>query len=162
MNNEQRINKFNRENRPFYIVDYEDGHYGLCFPFTFLKEEYKDFGQEAFDRYALEIGDPIMDHDGMITHGNGYEWQAVFEKAFEDDPESSKIDYDCEAGGFYCRAKSLSVMMDFGARFRAICMDGDKFAQLVSIALKEREEKMRQAEEMRRVLRGFLQNTHRI
>lgn len=123
------------------------------FKFTFFEGEHKNFGQEAFDRYALEIGDPVMD-GGMFTHGTGYEWQAVFEKAFEGDPESGSIDYDCEVGGFFCYAKSLSVLEDLGARFRAVCMDEEKFTELVSTALKEREEKERQDEEMRHTLRG--------
>lgn len=151
MDIEQRINKFNRENPPFYIVDHENGKYSLCLPFTFFEGEYENYGQEAFNRYALEIGDPVMD-GRMFTHGSGYEWQAVFEKAFEGDPESGGIDYDCEAGGFFCYAESLSVLEDFGARFRAVCMDGEKFAELVSTALKERDEREFQAEEMRHTL----------
>lgn len=133
----QRINKFNTENAPFYIVDHENGKYSLCLAFSFLEGEYKDFGQDAFNRYALEIGDPVMDDRGLFTHGSGYEWQTVFEKAFESDPESGRIQYDCEAGGFFCYAKSLSVLENFGTRFRTVCMDGEKLAELVSTALKE-------------------------
>lgn len=137
MDNEQRINKFNRENAPFYIVDHKDGQYSLCLAFSFLKGESESFGQDAFNRYALEIGDPVMDDSGVFTHGNGYEWQTVFEKVFESDPESGRILYDCEAGGFFCNAESLSLLEDFGARFRSVCMDEEKFAELVSVALKE-------------------------
>ncbi len=133
----QRINRFNTENRPFYIVDHDSGEYSLCLAFSFLDGEYKEFGQDAFNRYALEINEPVVDGRGMFTHGSGYEWQAVFEKAFEGDPDSGRIRYDCEAGGFFCYADSLPLLEDFGTRFRAVCMDGEKFAEIVSTALKE-------------------------
>lgn len=137
VDSEQQIGKFNRENAPFYIVDHGNGKYSLCLAFTFLEGEYKEFGQDAFNRYALETGEPVMDDMGLFAHGSGYEWQTVFEKAFESDPESNRIQYDCEAGGFFCYAESLSLLEDFGTRFRAVCMDGEKFAELVSRALKE-------------------------
>lgn len=156
MDIKQRINKFNTENRPFYIVDHENGEYSLCLALSFLEGEYEDFGQEAFNRYATEIGDPVMENGRWFTHGNGHEWKYVFEKAFEDDPDSGIIKYDCEAGGFFCYAKSLPLIEDFGARFRSICMDGEKFAELVSTALKEAAEKERMAAEIRNTLRGFL------
>lgn len=35
MDLEQRINKFNKEITPFYIVDHENGKYSLCLPFTY-------------------------------------------------------------------------------------------------------------------------------
>ena len=54
MDIKQRINKFNTENRPFYIVDHENGKCSLCLAFSFLEGDYKDFGQDAFDRYAGE------------------------------------------------------------------------------------------------------------
>lgn len=137
MDSKQRINKFNTENRPFYIVDHKNGEYSLCLAFSFLEGEHKNFGQEAFNRYALEIGEPVMEDRGLFTHGSGYEWQTVFEKAFECDPGSGKIQYDCEAGGFFCYSESLPVLEDFGRRFRAVCVDGEKFAELVSAALRE-------------------------
>ena len=87
----QFINRFNTENRPFYIVDHDSGEYSLCLAFSFLDGEYKEFGQDAFNRYALEINEPVVDGRGMFTHGSGYEWQAVFEKAFEGDPNSGRI-----------------------------------------------------------------------
>lgn len=137
MDIKQRINKFNTENRPFYIVDHGNGRYSLCLAFSFLEGEYKGFGQDAFNRYAQESGEPAMDSRGMFTHGSGYEWQTVFEKCFEDDPKIGRIQCDCEAGGFFCYAESLALLEGFGARFRAVCMDREKFAGLVSTALKE-------------------------
>ena len=35
MDIKQRINKFNTENRPFYIVDHESGEYSLCLALSF-------------------------------------------------------------------------------------------------------------------------------
>lgn len=137
MDIKQRIKKFNTENRPFYIVDHENGRYSLCLAFSFLEGEYKRFGQDAFNRYALENNEPAIDKMGLFTHGSGYEWQDVFKKAFEDDPGIGRIQYDCEAGAFFCYAENLSLLEDFGARFRAVCMDREKFAGLVRTALKE-------------------------
>ena len=79
----QRINRFNRENCPFYIVDHDSG----------------------------------------------------------------RIEYGCEAGGFFCYSDSLPLLENFGVRFRAVCMDGEKFAQLVGTALKEAAEKEEQEAE---------------
>lgn len=61
----------------FYIVDQENGKYSLCLAFSFLEEEYKEFGQDVFDRYALEIGELIMDDMGLFLHGSVI-WSKVF------------------------------------------------------------------------------------
>ena len=52
----QRIKKFNTEEKPFYLVDLKDGTYSLCIPLSSLKGEYIDFGQEAFNYYAIQAG----------------------------------------------------------------------------------------------------------
>lgn len=67
---------------------------------SFLGAEYKDFGQEAFNQYAIRAGEPVMD-GRFYTHGDGYEWQYVFEKAFEGEENLKQIIFDCEAGGFF-------------------------------------------------------------
>lgn len=143
----QRINRFNRENCPFYIVDHDSGRYSLCLALSFLPKEYEHFGQEAFNRYAAEIGEPAVIDGRGFTHGSGYEWEQVFAKAFEGDPDSGRIEYGCEAGGFFCYSDSLPLLENFGVRFRAVCMDGEKFAQLVGTALKEAAEKEEQEAE---------------
>ena len=143
----QRIDRFNRENSPFYIVDHDSGRYSLCLALSFLPKEYEHFGQEAFNRYAAEIGEPAVTDGRIFTHGSGYEWEHVFAKAFEGDPDSGRIEYDCEAGGFFCYSDSLPLLENFGVRFRAVCMDGEKFAQLVGTALKEAAEKEEQGAE---------------
>ena len=60
-----------------------------------------------------------------------------FRRAFADEPNLSKIYFDCEAGGFFCYADSLSLMEDLGSRFKAMIDDTEDFANLVSSALKE-------------------------
>ena len=52
MTTEQRIQKFNEENRPFYIVDLESGRYSLCLPLDLLGDEFYPYCQGAFDAYA--------------------------------------------------------------------------------------------------------------
>ena len=43
MDIKQQIKKFDEENKPFYMMDHEDGVYSLCLPLSFLSEEYRDF-----------------------------------------------------------------------------------------------------------------------
>lgn len=59
MENERRIKDFNRENRPFYIVDHDDGTFALCLPFDLLTGQYANYCQVAFDNYAKLIGHPM-------------------------------------------------------------------------------------------------------
>lgn len=150
MDNKQKIEAFDRDNAPFYLVDHEDGKFSLCLPLDFLTKEYADFGQS----YAEQIGDPIEER-GLYTHGCGYEWESVFKKAFESDVGLSKISFDCEAGGFFCYASDLSLLADFGSRFRTMCMDEDSFGDLVCKALEEAAIREAEEEKLRNTLRGF-------
>lgn len=139
MTNEERIKRFEEQNLPFMLYDHKDGGFSLGLPFTFLEGKYKNYGQEAFNRYAIERGDPVK-NGGLYTHGSGYEWETVFQKAFEQDEKLQCIDFDSEAGAFYCYADDLSLLEDFGRRFRAICEDQENFASLVCEALAEAEQ----------------------
>ena len=139
MNIQLEIKQFNAEYCPFYIVDHDNGKFSLCLAFSFLKGQYEDYGQEAFNAYAEEMGEPIVDQYGMYTHGNGYEWEATFKQAFESDPNIGQIKFDCEAGGFFCYSKNLSVLKDFGSRFKTLVEDTGKFTQVVSVGLKAAE-----------------------
>ena len=136
MDIKNRIEAFNRDNAPFYLVDHDSGEFSLCLALSFVPQEYRDFGQEAFNRYAERNGEPVMEN-GLYTHGSGYEWEDVFKKAFEKEDNLNKISFDCEAGGFFCYADSLSLMEDLGSRFKAMIDDTEDFANLVSSALKE-------------------------
>ena len=135
MTAEKTIRRFDEACAPFHIVD-ENGRYSLHLPLAFLSGEYEDFCQEAFNRYAKEIGDPVTKR-GLHTHGNGFEWEIVFRKAFENDKNLSQLQFDCEPGGFFCYAKNLKTLAKFGYRFRAICDDPERFAELVREGLNE-------------------------
>lgn len=74
------------------------------------------------------------DFTPMVTDTNG---KAYSKKAFEKTPNISKIRFDCEAGGFFCYSRDLSVLEDLGSQFRKICLDKNGFAELVCTALEE-------------------------
>jgi len=133
------LKEINRQLEPFEIIEYEDGSYGLCLPFIFLEGKYKGYGQDAFNRFAESIGDPVKNEYGLYTHGNGYEWARVFKTAFENDEGLRHIEFGCEAGGFYSYAADLVPLERMGTRFKAICDDPDQFAGLVSQALSKEE-----------------------
>ena len=132
----QQIKKFDEENKPFYMVDHGDGEYSLCLPLSSLKGEYSDFGQEAFNQYAVRAGEPVTD-GRFYTHGDGYEWEHVFEKTFEGEENLKKISFDCEAGGFFCYSNDFEILAEYGRRFREICMKEQEFTELVCSALSE-------------------------
>ena len=48
MENERRIKEFNRENRPFYIVDHDDGTFSLCLPLDLLNGQYAEGREKMF------------------------------------------------------------------------------------------------------------------
>lgn len=134
MDIKQRIKKFDTENKPFYMVDHENGTYSLCLPLSSLKGEYIDFCQEAFNCYALQAGDPVTD-GRFYTHGSGHEWKIVFEKAFENEEKLKQITFDCEATGFFCYSDAFEIIEEYGRRFRKICMNEQEFTELVCKAL---------------------------
>ena len=136
MNVKQQIQAFGETCKPFYMVDHDNGTFSLCLAFSFLDN---DYGQEAFNAYSREIGAPIRDNLGFYSHGNGYEWEAAFKEAFKNDPNLSKIKFDCEAGGFFCYSDDLVAIKDFGQRFKALVDDTDAFTKVVSDGIKAYE-----------------------
>ena len=156
MNAIKQIKDFNEANRPFYIVDHENGEYSLCLALSFLQGDLRDYGQGAFNAYAREIGEPVKDERGFYNHGDGYEWEAAFRKAFENDPNIDQIKYDCEAGGFFCYSKNLSVLADFGSRFKTLVDDTEKFTQVVSEGIKSEEQKRKEFEAIEHKVKGRL------
>ena len=150
------IERFNQENAPFYLVNHGDNSASLCLEVSFLSDEYMDFGQDAFNAYAKEIGDPIT-QNGLYTHGNGYEWEAVFRKAFEDDPALASISFDSEAGGFFCNGKDVDAMVSLGTRFRQLVLEPERFKTIVPPALRERAAQEAYEKEMQRTVGGFLE-----
>lgn len=155
MDQEQRIQAFNEVGKPFYIVAHDDGTFSLCLPFTFFDGEYADYGQEAFNLYAAERGDPIMEQ-GLYTHGSGYEWEAAFRQAFADDPNIGRVLFDCEAGGFFCGCDDLSIMEDFGRRFKEICEDTKRFVPIIAEGIKNAEARQAEQERLMATVRGHL------
>lgn len=153
---QQRIEAFNTENAPFYIVGLENGVYSLCLPLDLLGDKYSPYCQEAFDAYAVEIGEPASSPNGLKTHGSGYEWEAAFREAFTDDPHISEILFDCEMGGFFCDSSDLSLLEGFGRRFKAICEDTDRFIPIVSEGIKNAEIRQAEQEQLMKTVRGRL------
>ena len=156
MENTRRINEFNRENKPFYIVDHDDGTFALCLPFTFFTGRYADYCQTAFDNYAKSIGDPVCTGLGLRTHGNGYEWEAAFRQAFRNDPNIGRVIFDCEAGGFFCSCDDLDIIEDFGVRFKDLCENTDRFTEVIAQGVKNQEEWEREQEKLMKTVRGQL------
>lgn len=156
MNNKQRIEAFNKENAPFYIVDHDNGQYSLCLPFGLLGGKYSLYCQEAFNAYSVEIGEPVCNKYGRYNHGSGYEWEAAFRQAFKDDPNINKLLFDCEMGGFFCDANDLSLIEDFGRRFKDICEDTERFIPIVSEGIKNSEARAEQQERLMKTVRGQL------
>lgn len=136
MNIEKEIREFDEANRPFYLVDHDNGTFSLCLAFAFIDG---DFGQDAFNAYAQEIGEPIKDDLGFYSHGSGYEWEAAFKEAFKDDPDLRRIRFDCEASGFFCYCEDLSLLKDFGSRFKNLVDDTETFTEVVSRGIKAYE-----------------------
>lgn len=132
----QEMKEFDAACKPFYLVDHDNGTFSLCLAFTFLDD---DYGQEAFNAYAREIGVPEQDERGFYSFGNGYEWEAAFKEAFKNDPNLRKIKFDCEAGGFFCYSDDFAVIKDFGQRFKALVDDREAFTKVVSDGIKAYE-----------------------
>lgn len=156
MSLQKEINAFNTECKPFYIVSHDDGNFSLCLVCSSLSSEYKDYGQEAFNRYAKGKGEPIKDAQGFYNHGSGYEWQAAFKKAFQDEPNINKISYDSELGGFFCYSNNLDILKYFGRRFKALVEDTEAFTKVVSAGLNQAEEERAKFEKIRYKIMGRL------
>ena len=156
METTRRINEFNQENRPFYIVDHDDGTFSLCLPLDLLNGQYADYCQAAFDNYAKSIGEPTTTPLGLKTHGHGYEWEAAFRQAFRNDPNIERVLFDCESGGFYCYCDDLDVIEDFGIRFKDVCEDTDHFYKMIAQGVLKQEKWEREQEQLMKTVKGRL------
>ena len=157
----ERIARFGKENYPFYLVEHDDRTYSLCLVRDFLSNEYTDYGQYAFDAYAIQNGEPTVTKSGLYTHGNGYEWGYVFTKAFHKEPEFGKISFDCESGGFFCYSTEIDLLENYGRRFKQLVEDKESFTRLVAEALKEEEVIRKEQEKLDSQVRGFLMRHRR-
>lgn len=156
MHIKEKIESFNRDNKPFYIVDHDGGKFSLCLPLDMLPEEYYPYCQEAFDAYAEEIGVSTQHLSGRNRFGDGYDWQAAFCQAFAGDPSLGKINFDCEASGFFCGCDDLGVLERYGAKFREICTDTARFTPIVSQGIRSMEQQMKEQERLMKTVRGQL------
>ena len=152
----QRIRKFNQENAPFYIVDHDNGEFSLCLPLDLLSEEYGLYCQDALDAYAAEIGESAYSQNGLKTHGSGYEWEAAFRETFKENANIKNILFDCEAGGFFCYTNDLSLLEDFGSRFKDICENTKRFTPIVSAGIKNMVAWEAEQERLMKTVRGQL------
>ena len=59
-------------------------------------------------------------------------------------------------GGFFCDANNLSLIEDFGKRFKAICEDTERFTPIVSQGIKKAEAQQAEQERLMRTVRGQL------
>ena len=139
MNAERRIKEFNHENAPFYIVNHGD-FFSLCLLLGSIGQGNPEYGQYAFDAYAESVGKPVK-KDGWYTYGDGYDWECTFKKAFENDTDLSKLDFDCESSGFFVYCADLSTLESLGSRFKALCEDTDYFKRIVTAAMSEADRK---------------------
>ena len=156
METTRRLNEFNIVNRPFYIVDHDDGTYTLCLPLDLLNGQYADYSQTAFDNYAKSIGEPTTTPIGLKTHGNGYEWEAAFRQAFRNDPNIGRVLFDCKAGGFFCSCDDLDILEDFGIRFKYVCEDTNLFTEVITEGIQFQEAWEKEQEQLMKTVRGQL------
>ena len=156
METTRRLNEFNIENRPFYIVDHDDGTYTLCLPMDLLNGQYADYCQTAFDNYAKSIGEPTTTPIGLKTHGNGYEWEAAFRQAFRNDPNIGRVLFDCEAGGFFCSCDDFDILEDFGIRFKYVCENTNHFTEVITEGIQFQEAWEKEQEQLMKTVRGQL------
>ena len=143
MNIEKRIEKFNKENAPFYLVDHGK-EYSLCLLLGGTPTAAAEYGQYAFDHYAESVGKPI-EENGWLTYGDGYDWEFVFKKAYENDPAFRKVYFDCESSGFFCISEDLSVLESFGKSFKDLCENHGEFTKLVETAMRESDAEKEEA-----------------
>lgn len=155
MNFKDKIKEFNKDNKPFYIVDHDDGTFSLCLPLDLLDEAFRDYCQDAFDAFAAENGQPAV-NGYFKTYGSGYDWQAAFQEAFKDDPDIGRVFYDCEAGGFFCYCNDLNIISDLGRRFKSICENYKEFAPIVSAGIRNARIREDAEEKLMKTVKGLL------
>lgn len=130
----ERVKAFNQSNKPFRIRAFDGGRYSLSLPLSFLDPPYTNYGQNAFDAYAaLCQSDPKC--DGVFTMGSGYDWERVFQAAFQNEPLLDAIRFDSEAGMFCCYTEDLYALEELGSRFKTMCDDEIPFREFVCDAL---------------------------
>ena len=67
-----------------------------------------------------------------------------------------KISFDCEASGFFCGCDDLTILEQYGAKFREICTDTARFIPVVSQGIRSMEQRMKEQERLMKTVRGQL------
>ena len=155
MNVEKRIERFNKRNEPFYLVNH-GSEYSLCFLLGGKPTVSGDYGQFAFDRYAVSIGEPV-ETDGWYNYGDGYDWEYVFKKAFESDNNLHSLRFDSEASGFFCFCEDLATLESFGSRFKALCENKPAFEKVVAEAMTEADQMRQESEKECQTIKEFIE-----
>ena len=119
-----QIRNYGKMNAPFFITDLENGLYSLGMD----KQDYK---RAVFNAYSKSIGEPIKNKYGLYLHGSGYEWEEIFQKAFEGDVRLQEITFDSEAGAFYAYSENSKLLADMGRSFKEICDNDEEFLGLL-------------------------------
>lgn len=122
------IDELNKKISPFDISEYSKGKYVLALRFSFFKDEYKDFCQKPFRRYAVENGKPITDDYGFYS---GYDWDRIMTVCFRNDPNFNEIELDSEGGCFFCDSDNYDVLSEFALKLRELCDNEDEMFKCV-------------------------------
>ena len=127
--------EINKRISPFDISVYENGKYTLALRFSFFDGEYKDYGQAAFDGFAISNGEAAQDDLGLNNYGSGYDWEKVFKLVTKDIPGAEQIEYNSEAGCFFVNCDEYETIKACGERMKEVCDDSERFAAVVKEAL---------------------------
>ncbi len=110
-------------NTTIYADDYNES--------AILDGKYKDYGQAAFDNYALNNGEEEN------TYGSGYDWARVIKRVFRNDENLKQVEFDPEQGCFFCNAKDISILENMAITLKQLCENTELFEKVVSIAMSE-------------------------
>ena len=119
-----QIRNYGKINAPFFLTDLENGLYSLGM-------DSPDYKRTVFNSYSKSMGEPVKDKYGLYLHGSGYEWEEIFQKAFEGNARLQEITFDSEAGAFYAYSENPKLLADMGRAFKEICDDDVRFLTLV-------------------------------
>ena len=97
--------------QPFYLVEHDDGTFSLCLAFSFLRGKYAGFGQDAFNQYAKQIGEPVKAVSYTHLHvyaieGNFDDAQTGVKKLFSDEAFAAELK---EKGVKLSSANSINI-----------------------------------------------------
>ncbi len=136
---EQEIKTINEQIKPFDIQMNALGDYSLTLGLSSTDAEHGEYGQEAFDVYAVSRGKEPLDEYGRHVHGNGHDWDEVFHYVFRDTPGYEKLKLNSEAGCFCCDCGDLELLKSCAVTMKGIVEDRARFMALVGEALDARE-----------------------